>query len=707
MKQIITKIQITNLMSVLLVVMFIFTGLQINAQTIEDFETGDFSQYNWQFEGNTDWEISTDNPYEGTYCVKSGEVTVFDSTVLVLTMDVPNGDYISFYAKWFIQDYTNPGNLNFFIDDEPHSSLGRFFDMDNGMEDWTYMQFYVESGTHTFRWEFTGASPESGGSVQLDNITFPMGQSTPEYSEDFETGDFTNLNWVFEGNQDVWFIDETNYSGGIYSASTGFDTINEVEDNMSVTLDISEDGIVCFDLKLEAAAGGMKFRVDDEFLWYFFGNAGFDWKTYFVHIKAGTHKFTWAIDQNGYQNLDSTWHTPEKFVDNIIFPGIVNPCDSLQASFEYSAHPEDYKMIYFIDGTTTTKPISTWAWDFGDGNISTQSNPIHTYVGAGTYNVCLTVTDEIGCINTYCEELLIEPHFTLGGTVFAQYADNPIDEGFAYLYKMNDNQIEDVYSNFITDFGYYDFNSLLESDYILKAELSPNSSYFGNYIPTYYGDVPDWVNATVINLNQSIFDANVNLIPVPPSMNGTGSITGVVYSSEDGRAIVEGVAILLKSTDNELLGIDFTDSEGNFTLENLLLDSYKVIVEITGKYATPALITLDDQNQSSEVSFVIEGDEVVLSVDNDLPAFVNYISDIYPNPSNASIQVNIDLEKLTSLKFKVYNIAGQIVSESILETNFGMNTKELDISYLNDGLYYLQINFDDKHSVTRKFSKIK
>ena len=42
--------------------------------------------------------------------------------------------------------------------------------------------------------------------------------------------------------------------------------------------------------------------------------------------------------------------------------------------------------------TGGTSPY-TWAWNFGDGNLSTQQAPQHTYRGAGTFNVSLTVSD--------------------------------------------------------------------------------------------------------------------------------------------------------------------------------------------------------------------------------------------------------------------------------------------------------------------------
>jgi PKD repeat protein len=34
-----------------------------------------------------------------------------------------------------------------------------------------------------------------------------------------------------------------------------------------------------------------------------------------------------------------------------------------------------------------------WLWDFGDGETSTDRNPIHTYTAIDSYEVCLTVTN--------------------------------------------------------------------------------------------------------------------------------------------------------------------------------------------------------------------------------------------------------------------------------------------------------------------------
>ncbi len=45
-----------------------------------------------------------------------------------------------------------------------------------------------------------------------------------------------------------------------------------------------------------------------------------------------------------------------------------------------------------IQFTDTSNFATSWQWNFGDGNSSTQQNPLHTYTANGTYTVTLTVT---------------------------------------------------------------------------------------------------------------------------------------------------------------------------------------------------------------------------------------------------------------------------------------------------------------------------
>ncbi len=50
--------------------------------------------------------------------------------------------------------------------------------------------------------------------------------------------------------------------------------------------------------------------------------------------------------------------------------------------------------VTFSDASTGN--VTSWLWDFGDGNSSTQQNPTHTYVDGGLFTVSLTVTGPTG-----------------------------------------------------------------------------------------------------------------------------------------------------------------------------------------------------------------------------------------------------------------------------------------------------------------------
>ena len=55
----------------------------------------------------------------------------------------------------------------------------------------------------------------------------------------------------------------------------------------------------------------------------------------------------------------------------------------------------------FTDQSTAqNSSVTQWAWNFGDGTISTQQNPVKTYSAPGVYTVTLKITSGAGCVST-------------------------------------------------------------------------------------------------------------------------------------------------------------------------------------------------------------------------------------------------------------------------------------------------------------------
>src|SRR5206468_13123985 len=62
---------------------------------IEDFETGDFTQFDWQFSGNQNWITEQYDVYEGLYSAKSDSIGSNQSSILMISLDVQFDDDIS------------------------------------------------------------------------------------------------------------------------------------------------------------------------------------------------------------------------------------------------------------------------------------------------------------------------------------------------------------------------------------------------------------------------------------------------------------------------------------------------------------------------------------------------------------------------------------------------------------------------------------
>lgn len=97
----------------------------------------------------------------------------------------------------------------------------------------------------------------------------------------------------------------------------------------------------------------------------------------------------------------------------------------------------------FIDASSGN-PIA-WEWTFGDGSLSTEQFPTYTYNEAGVYEVCLTVTNDIGCIDGYCETIFVEDFlFCVAEAAFstidltAFFTDLSVPEAVSWFWTFGD-----------------------------------------------------------------------------------------------------------------------------------------------------------------------------------------------------------------------------------------------------------------------------
>lgn len=76
-----------------------------------------------------------------------------------------------------------------------------------------------------------------------------------------------------------------------------------------------------------------------------------------------------------------------------------------QAGFSYSA--DGLNVTFTDDSRDANDDIVSWEWDFGDGSISTDTNPMHQFAAGGEYTVSLTVTDSEGNSDTTSQTVVV------------------------------------------------------------------------------------------------------------------------------------------------------------------------------------------------------------------------------------------------------------------------------------------------------------
>ena len=140
--------------------------------------------------------------------------------------------------------------------------------------------------------------------------------------ENFETGNFNNLNWITGQNSLPWEIVSNNSVEGNYSAKAG-SIISNQETELSITLDVQNDGNISFYKKISCEDTGqitgnyydyLSFEIDgiEQDKW-----AGYiDWSFSSFPVFAGNRTFTWKYIKDG--GVDSGEDTV--WIDYIIFP---------------------------------------------------------------------------------------------------------------------------------------------------------------------------------------------------------------------------------------------------------------------------------------------------------------------------------------------------------------------------------------------------
>jgi len=137
---------------------------------------------------------------------------------------------------------------------------------------------------------------------------------------------------------------------------------------------------------------------------------------------------------------------------------------------------------------TSTGDYESLVWDFGDGIVSTEEDPIHIYTREGTYEVKLTVVYPFGCTYVYTVTLLIDQGYRLMmPTGFTPNADN-INDTFTPVFTGMTSIEMSVYDTWGEMVYFEKGESIRGWDGTIKGSAAENGNYFFKVnATTFYG----------------------------------------------------------------------------------------------------------------------------------------------------------------------------------------------------------------------------
>lgn len=123
--------------------------------------------------------------------------------------------------------------------------------------------------------------------------------------------------------------------------------------------------------------------------------------------------FRWKFGDGNFSTQLSPSHTyliSDKYPVQLYCENIIGCADSVEKLISINPNPvasfttqdtcAESVVSFSSTSQTSSGSLVSWYWDFGDGNQSTQENPINIYAAHGVFDVTLSVQNDSGCFHS-------------------------------------------------------------------------------------------------------------------------------------------------------------------------------------------------------------------------------------------------------------------------------------------------------------------
>ena len=341
--------------------------------------------------------------------------------------------------------------------------------------------------------------------------------------------------------------------------------------------------------------------------------------------------------------------------------------------------------VYFFDSSYSANGYNL-EWSFGDSSTSTASNPTHTYATNQYYTVCLYIEDTVSsCNDTMCWSIYIQGSSTsncdasftytvdsmnMSASSYPVFFDHNSDTTLGFLWTFGDSSTSNApypthtysaagtYTVCLTVITGYDSLSLPIVCDTFCTTVTVGGSPVACQASYYLGvDTNNLYNIYIIN-----------------NSTGTTSATNYSWSFGDGSTSTAQYP---------------THQYSTFGLYNLCLTISDSTAGCSSTYCDS--IGLDSNgNLLKRDGFditVVDENDLLSTADLDL---INELN-VYPNPSNGSYTIKLNLRASEEVSIRAINSLGQEVLAQELNGLSGTNEYSIDMTAQPNGIYFLSL----------------
>ncbi|HZV69452.1 MAG TPA: T9SS type A sorting domain-containing protein [Saprospiraceae bacterium] len=359
-----------------------------------------------------------------------------------------------------------------------------------------------------------------------------------------------------------------------------------------------------------------------------------------------------------------------------------------------SVVPSPLGIIYTANNWGT--PPFTYLWSNGS------TEQIQT-IDLGDPNVCVTVTDAIGCIATACAfDTISGGSNSINGYVSADSLSELTAKVFLYSVNSNNGEPFELLDSTQTgDYGYYTFNNLANGAYLVKAQLNPGSVGYEQFLPTYHVSSTTWEEANPslipnwLPITTDIWMQHVTGTPGGGIIGGGVQEHGIVAGGGEPRDVVgvPNVEVILKNEAGEPLDFVFTSSDGSFRFPELAYGTYRISYDIPGVHSPDVWVTiLVEDPERLQVTLVV--DLATTSVDQPAAQVLN----LYPNPAKDQINIIMPVNHAT-YDIQIVNMEGRKIFTGSVESFNGIIPVE--VGHFSPGLFHINLKGDNQNYYSR------